>query len=431
MFKFNFEYLTQIAAAHGLSGAELAQFNNDLPKYLDLIKSRGQGFYEILDDAETLEKVKNFALAVKGKYRDIIVLGIGGSALGASCLQQALGNMFGERTGQLPRLTVLDNIDPVLLDELEKSVDLSSSLFLVITKSGGTPETLAQYLYFKNKVELAKLNWLEHFVFVTDPTKGLLRKIATENPELPVFEVPENVGGRFSVLTTVGLLPAALMGIDIGRLIKVAKDMRDNFLLVDAQRNLAFQLAVIQYLLYQKGKVMTVMFPYAQKLSRLADWYRQLLAESIGKAVDRAGKQVNIGITPVVAMGATDQHSQNQLYNEGPNDKFYIFLEVLNPAVDLTIPNAKNLGEELAYLDGVTFQKLLLTEMEGTIQALLKQDRPMLRISLDSLDAGSVGGLLVFLQGSVAFLGELFGINTYDQPGVELSKILTKELLKK
>lgn len=410
---------------------EMVIYENEISKYLDLVKSRGQGFYEVVDDAETLGKVKNFALSVKAKYRDIIVLGIGGSALGASCLQQALGNLFGERTGQLPRLTVLDNIDPVLLAELENSVDLSSSLFLVITKSGGTPETLAQYLYFKNKVDLAKLNWLEHFVFVTDPTKGLLRKIATENPDLPVFEVPENVGGRFSVLTTVGLLPAALMGIDIDRLIKGARTMRDNFLMADAQQNLAFQLAVIQYLLYRKGKIMTVMFPYAQKLLRLADWYRQLLAESIGKAVDRAGKRVNIGITPVVAMGATDQHSQNQLYNEGPNDKFYVFLEVVNPAVDLTIPDAQKLGPEWGYLEGVTFQKLLLTEMEGTVQALLKQDRPMARISLGNLDAETMGELLVFLQGSVAFLGELFGINTYDQPGVELSKILTKELLQK
>ena len=381
MIKFNCDYLQSVSKEHGLSQSDFQKFSAEIPKYLQQLKSRGQGFYEVLDDQENIQKIIKFASAVQGKYRDVVVLGIGGSALGTICLQQALGDLFGERIGLWPRLTVLDNIDPVLLHEFEKSADLGQTLFVVITKSGGTPETLAQYLYFKKRIEHLKLNWLEHFVFVTGPQNGLLRKIAGENPKLPVFDVPENVGGRFSVLTSVGLLPAALIGIDIEKLIKGAQRMRVKMFSEDFAENISFQLAVIQYLLYQKGKNITVMFPYAQKLWKFADWYRQLLAESIGKEVDRAGKKVNVGITPVVSLGATDQHSQNQLYNEGPNDKFYIFLNVQNPTADLAIPDPKDFGSELAYLKGVTFQKLLSTEMVGTIKALMTKDRPIIQVS--------------------------------------------------
>ncbi len=431
MIEFDFEALQKVDPAHGFLKSEAKRYAQELPGVLDLVKSRGQGFYETLDDQQVIDSIKNYAIGVQGKYRDVVILGIGGSALGAICLHQTLGDLFGERVGDWPRLTVLDNIDPVLIFEFEKNVDLSSTLFLVITKSGETPETLAQYLYFRNRIDSWKLNWLEHFVFVTGPGKGLLRQVAAKNPNLPIFDIPENVGGRFSVLTVVGLLPAALIGIDIEKLIKGAKTQREYFLTTDFKKNMAFQLAIVQHSLYQRGKNITVMFPYAQKLLKLADWYRQLLAESIGKENDRAGQKVNVGITPVISLGVTDQHSQNQLYQEGPNDKFYIFMNVANPSADLNIPNPQTFGNGLEYLQGVTFGKLLKTEMEGTIDALLTKDRPIVRIIMESLDAENLGELLLFFEGSIAFLGELLNVDAFDQPGVELSKKLTKKLLKK
>ncbi len=432
MVKFDFTLLGKIPSAQGISESELKKYEKATGNYVAALQSRDQDFLKVLDDQDTLNSIRNFVFKTKDRYRDVVVLGIGGSALGAICLRNALGPLFEKTSFGTVRLTVLDNIDPVLLAEFEQSVDLKHTLFLVITKSGGTPETLAQFLYFKSKIEAKKLDWLRHFVFVTDPHRGLLRKLAVSNPTLPVFDVPEKVGGRFSILTSVGLLPAVLAGIDIEKLLAGARKAAKQAQSPDWRKNDAFRLAVVQYLLYKKGKNITVFFSYAQKLWKLADWYRQLLAESIGKEFDRKGNRVNVGITPVSALGATDQHSQNQLYNEGPDDKFYLFLEVVKPAVDLKIPFDREWQpKEISYLKNISFNRLLLTEMEGTMVALLKKNRPLAKISLERLDAENLGRLLVTLEASVAFLGELFGIDAYNQPGVELSKKLTKAMLTK
>lgn len=415
---------------NSLSLSKTQTYADKIDDYLDKIKKRGQGFYDVIDDKEVIESILKYYDSVRWRFQTIVILGIGGSALGTICLNSALGGVYSPAKGK-PRLYVLDNIDPVLLSEFEHKVEFKKTLFIVVTKSGGTPETMAQFLYFKKKIEEAKLHLEEHFVFITDPKKGLLRKLANENPKIQTFDVPENVGGRFSVLTAVGLLPAALLGYDILKLLDGARKGRDKFMNEKWTENSAFQLAVTQFLLYQQGINMTVTFPYAQKLIRLSDWYRQLLAESIGKAVNDKGEKVNVGITPIHALGVTDQHSQNQLYNEGPNDKFFIFMNVKKPAVDLEIPFDEAFQEELGYLKGVSFNKLLQTEMQGTMSALLQAGKPCVLLTLDQLNEESLGELFLLLEGSIAFLGELFEINAYDQPGVELSKKLTKELLSK
>lgn len=414
----------------GINGLELKN-DDQIAQYLNLIKSRGQGFYEIIDNIELVKEINKFVEEIKSRgIKKAVVLGIGGSSLGAICLKQAFGNLYDTNFSKSGiALEVLDNIDPVMLIEAQKSWNLRETIFLVITKSGGTPETLAQFLYFKSVVVEAGLDWTNYFVFVTDPKKGLLRKLAQDNPTIKTFAVPENVGGRFSVLTAVGLLPAALMGVNLEALLRGAVQMRTRFLSTDIKENWPFQLALAQYSLYQAGFNQTVLFPYVQKLGRLADWYRQLLAESIGKELNRAGEKVSIGITPVISIGATDQHSQNQLYNEGPNDKLYIFLENLQPEYDMEIPFESAFESELGYLKGIGFNKLLLTEMEGTIQSLLKKSRPIIRLTLDKLSEENMGELLMLFEASIAFLGELFEIDAYNQPGVELSKILTKEML--
>ncbi len=393
--------------------------NGDIDKYLKAVKSREQGFYEIIDDKKTISDVKSFAKKVRGKYSDIVVLGIGGSALGIICLQQSLKHLFENelKKSKIPKLHVLDNIDPNLITELEDVIDYKKTLFIVISKSGCTPETVAQYFYFRAKANTHKLDPKKHFVFITDPKEGFLRQPANEE-KIPSFAIPENVGGRFSVLTAVGLLPAALIGINIDKLLTGARVMRDQFLNKNFKKNLPFQLASIQYAQYKKGKTMNVLMPYAQKLSRFADWYRQLLAESIGKKFDNNGKVVNVGITPINALGVTDQHSQLQLYNEGPNDKLFILMEVEKLAPELKIPNQK-----------LSFNKLLKIEQAATTQALTKNNRPNLTMKIYTINEENLGALFMLFESATAFLGEFFNINAFDQPGVELSKELTKKTL--
>lgn len=406
MISLDFQNLHKVDKNHGLSLAEIKKDGAKIPQLLEKIKSRKQGFHEILDDRSSIKKIETFAKKIKGKYKFIVVLGIGGSALGTICLQQSLKHCFENevKNSKFPRLYVLDNIDPVLISEIEDVIDYKKTLFIVVTKSGTTPETLTQYFHFRNK-------GAKNFVFITDPEKGQLRQIANQE-KITTFEIPENVGGRFSVLTSAGLLPAALIGIDIQKLLAGAKEMRKKFFSKNFTENLPWQIATIQYLLNKKGKSINVIMPYSQKLIRFADWYRQLLAESIGKKFNNKGKEIFAGITPINALGVTDQHSQLQLYNEGPNDKLIIFLEASYANKKLAIG---------------TFGKLMQAELKGTQEALTENQRPNITLHFPTIDAKNLGELLFLFQASTAFLGELFNINTYDQPGVELSKILTKK----
>lgn len=430
MIRSDFHPLTKIEHKHGLSDKDLQKTASLLPEYLQKIKTRQQGFYEIIDNHHLIQEITDFSEQCSGKYNDIVILGIGGSSLGTICLQQSLKHLFENELEPKtqPRLHVLDNIDPALMHDILDIITLEKTLFIVVTKSGGTPETLAQYFYFRSKTDEASLDAKKHFVFITDPHKGLLRQVANQE-KIPSFEVPENVGGRFSVLTAVGLLPAKLIGIDIERLVLGAQFMREQFLSEEFENNLPFQIAAIQYLLGKKGKIMNIMIPYSQKLIRFADWYRQLLAESIGKKLDNDGKVVHVGLTPINALGVTDQHSQSQLYNEGPNDKFFIFLHVEKPGPEILIPNLHPDNEAVDYLNDVTFTKLLHTEMMGTIAALTQNDRPSITLGIQEVDAHNLGSLIMLFEAATAFLGEFYNINAFDQPGVELSKDLTKEML--
>ena len=427
MLSLDFSTLTEISDEHGLSQDELSSQSEKLEEYLENIHDRDQGFYDILDNEKVVEEIQRFADAARGKYENVVVLGIGGSALGAICLEQSLTHLYGENRDS-PDLHVVDNIDPSMIDELEDVIDLESTMFITVTKSGSTPETLSLYYYFRNKLEEQDLAVREHMVFVTDPVDGMLRDIANEEG-ITTFSIPPNVGGRFSVLTPVGLLPAAIVGIDIKEIILGAKEMRERFLSKDFDQNLSFQLASVQYLLNQKDKTINVMMPYSQKLIRLSDWYRQLLAESIGKAENEDGEEVHVGITPVNALGATDQHSQAQLYNEGPNDKLIMFIEVGDLGEKKDIPVLNPDRETTEFLKGSSFNDLIKVEKEATQQALVERDRPTMTINIDKVDENHIGQLFMLFEGATAFLGEFFNINAFNQPGVELAKNLTKEKL--
>lgn len=401
-----------------ISKGEFENYSSKLKGYLEKIQKQDIGFYKYIFNE--FDGIKKYAKDVEGLYEEIIILGIGGSALGTICLKDAL-----EKVNSSPRLTVLDNIDPYLIENTLNKIELSKTLFIVISKSGSTPETLAQYLFFRNEVEKNKLDAKNHFVFITDNEKGFLREVSIKE-NIKSFDIPENIGGRFSVLTAVGLLPACLIGINIDNLLTGARQMSEKFLSGNFDENICFQTAVVQYLLYKKGVNINVLMPYSNRLKTFSAWYTQLLAESIGK-IDRNGE--SIGITPVGSLGATDQHSQVQLYNEGPNDKLLMFLEVKNHQSTVVIPSTKTHTSDLDYLKNVSFEKLLNTELSATRDTLNEYGKANLSVRVDFVDAHHLGALFLLFEGATAFLGELLEVNTYDQPGVENGKILTRKYL--
>jgi glucose-6-phosphate isomerase len=357
------------------------------------------------------------------------VMGIGGSALGTQALHAALSRALHDtRTpNHRPRLFVIDNVDPVLVGGVLRAANPATTLFNVISKSGSTAETMSQFLLF---VEALKAvvgdTWREHIVVTTDAEQGFLRPFATAN-ELTVFTVPGNVGGRFSVLSPVGLLPGALMGWDLPRLLDGAASARDRCLSDDFGENPAAVWAACHHLLDTQAGVHTqVLFPYSHRLRLLVDWNVQLVAESLGK-IDADGKRV--GPMPHGAVGATDQHSQVQLFTQGPRDKAFTFLRVLNHKDDLLIPDPPEGLAELGYLSGKTFGQLLDAECRATQLALTEAGCPNALITVPEVDAHSVGEFLMWSMIATAYGGELYGIDAFDQPGVEGGKVATYGLM--
>ncbi|KPK75747.1 MAG: hypothetical protein AMJ79_09955 [Phycisphaerae bacterium SM23_30] len=422
---------------HGVSMEALSQLRPRISEITSrLAHQRFEGklpYRDLPYQEENCDKIMDFTSRFAGRYDNLVVLGIGGSALGNIALQTALNNptynLQPTRPG--PRLFVMDNVDPVQLGGLLVILEgeLENTLFNVISKSGQTAETAAQFLIVRAmlKARLPQANLADHIIATTDPQSGTLRQIV-EREGLTALEVPPGVGGRFSVLSDVGLFSAAMCGINIVELLEGAADMDQRVKDDELMRNPAALYAAIQWLFYQKGKNLSVMMPYSYQLKDLCDWYRQLWAESLGKAQNLKGEQVNVGPTPIKALGATDQHSQVQLYREGPNDKVITFLEVESFGRDVTIGAAGDV-EELAYLSGQTMSKLLNSEKVGTEYALVQSQRPCLTVRFPEISAYTVGQFIYLFEVATSYMGELLGINTYDQPAVELGKQATFALM--
>lgn len=385
------------------------------------------GFFDLPRRRDLTTQVLEYAAGARGAWRDVVLLGIGGSALGPIALRNALcaphWNSLDDRARDgFPRLHVLDNVDPVTIAAVLDRVQLAETLFLVVSKSGGTAETMAQYLVVRARLESAGLPLARHLVFVTDPEKGALRPIAKAEG-LTALDIPANVGGRFSVLSPVGTLPAALIGIDIESLLAGAGDMVQRCASSDLARNPAGTFATLQWLADTIGKKRVhVLMPYADPLRDMADWFVQLWAESLGKV---RGAGDHVGPTPVPALGATDQHSQVQLFMEGPLDKTVTFLAVESPARDVAIPGAHADVADLAYLGGHSLWELLNIERRATAGALATRGRPSMTLTLPRVDAWHLGALMMFLEIATAYAGALYGVNAFDQPGVELGKRYT------
>jgi glucose-6-phosphate isomerase len=307
---------------------------------------------------------------------------------------------------------------------------LKKTLFNVISKSGETAETAAQYLVARDLLarKLGKKKLARHFLCTTDPQEGVLRQVA-EREGFDTLPVPGGVGGRFSVLSAVGLFSAAMCGIRIQNLLRGAQKMSDRAADRRVQRNPAALLALLLHAFYVRGKRLHVMFPYSHQLNDLADWWRQLWAESLGKDRDEHGRSAVVGPTPIRALGATDQHSQVQLYREGPNDKVFIFLEVEKFSRDVKIPRERGVPDALKYLQGCTLGRLLNAEKAGTEFALVKSCRPCMTIRFPRVDEDAVGQFIMLWEAATSICGTLFGLNPYDQPAVQLGKEMTYALL--
>ncbi|MCK5177058.1 MAG: glucose-6-phosphate isomerase, partial [Candidatus Aenigmarchaeota archaeon] len=333
-----------------------------------------------------------------------------------------------EQRSGFPRIFFLDNIDPDQINGLLNILDLKKTLVNIITKSGSTAETMSAFMIVNEKLEkeLGESS-KNHIVATTDKKTGILRKIADEKG-YKTFVVPDDVGGRFSIFSSVGLLPFALTGIDIEEMLNGVRHIDKEFQNTDIEKNIAGQNALIHYLMDKKGKNLSVMMPYSSRLKYVSDWYVQLWAESLGKEKDIEGNIINAGPTPIKAIGATDQHSQVQLYNEGPNDKLINFIRVGSFDTEVKIP-ATFQGTGIEYLGGKTINNLMDAEADATRIAVTDYKKPNVSILIPKVNAYYIGQLLYMLEVQTAIAGALYNINTFNQPGVEQAKNYTYALM--
>jgi glucose-6-phosphate isomerase len=453
---------------HGEAAAGIAAITKKLAQ------SRGTGWERWRDlphtpmREEDVHSVKEIAARCKGRFENLVVLGIGGSALGNIALQAALNpatyNLLPRATGglsasvtasahtTLPRVFVVDNVDPAyfgsVLKFCESTGGLQKTLFNVVSKSGETAETAAQFMIIRDLLKKAVgADYKSNIVAVTDPKSGTMRQIC-DKEGFATMPVPDGVGGRFSVLSPVGLFSAAMAGIDIDALLDGAASMDAPCSREKLAENPAAMLAFLLVELgTTHGKTSHVMMPYSNNLYLLADWFRQLWAESLGKQKDLTGRTVHAGFTPIKALGTTDQHSQVQLYREGPNDKVFGFLEVadftpspshrltVSPSqssqhspADITIPTGLGV-EALTYLEGKSMTALLNAEKRATEYALVESQRPNFTLKFPKIDAFHVGQFIYLWEVVTAYAGRLLNIDAYDQPAVETGKQATFGLM--
>ncbi|MCC6428498.1 MAG: glucose-6-phosphate isomerase [Phycisphaerales bacterium] len=440
--------LSDRVGSHGLDAAvfdpagQPAQNIRNLTASLE--KTRGKGWERWrslpLDPVKSdhIRQVRQVAESCAGKFDNMIVLGIGGSALGNIALQSALNpathNLLDGAKRKGPRIFVIDNVDPEYFGSaLEFCAacpgGLSKTLFNVVSKSGETAETAAQFMIIRDALKKALgAAYGKNIVAITDPAKGTMRQIC-DREGFATLPVPDGVGGRFSVLSPVGLFSAAMCGIDIEALLAGAAEMDSACREPDLLKNPAAMLAFLLVELgTTKGKTNHVMMPYCNALYLLADWYRQLWAESLGKRVDRTGETVFAGFTPIKALGTTDQHSQVQLYREGPNDKVLGLVETAKFRHEAPIPTGLGV-EAIAYLEGRPMSQLMAAEKRATEYALVESQRPNYTITFPQIDAFHVGQFIWLWQVATSYAGLMLNIDAYDQPAVELGKQATFGLM--
>jgi glucose-6-phosphate isomerase len=429
--------LSDMVGEHGLTRSEIKEASSKATAALRAVKKISeegqQGFPHLPFQAQVAKDILKFAGSVRGTCDTVCVVGIGGSALGAWAIDNAMRGPHPVQPAfsrKNPRLVILDNVDPSFITAALESMDPRRTLAVVIAKSGATAETVATFLIVREWLQkkLGK-KARQRIVAVTSSGRGDLAVLA-EKEQYRTFEIPANVGGRFSVLSPVGMAPAALIGIDIRKILKGAAEMTHLCWQPKLDKNIALRAALYQYLIWtRKNKSIQVAFPYSNHLWGTAFWFRQLWAESLGKATLRNGEKVHVGQTPVAALGTTDQHSQVQLYMEGPNDKVLTFWAVEKQRDRGKIPKGKVGLEAFDYLAGQNLAKLIDAERRATAAALTGAGRPNCTFTLERVDEEHLGAFLQLLEFQTAFTGELLAIDAFDQPGVEMGKKFTFALM--
>jgi len=395
------------------------------------------GFFDLPHASDELTIIQEIANSYQQWLDNVVIIGIGGSALGARALKDALLDSFwNEKSNKdrnhCPRLYVIDNVDPTTVRNLIGNIDISRTLFNVVSKSGSTVETMALYLLLEGLLidELGPEKARDHFLFTTDPTDGPLRVIA-DREGISSLSIPSNVGGRFSVLSPVGLFPASMVGINGSELLSGAARAEERCKTPILKENPAGLIATLLHTAHiDYGAFIHVIMPYSDRLRSFSGWFQQLWAESLGKAYDLGGKVVNTGPTPLPAIGVADQHSQLQLFIEGPRNKAVIFLAVTGEpdagkVEDLEIPCHRKDMDLLGYLGSHGLGELLDAERQATAEALRLNGRPNMTLELKKLDAESLGELFMLMSIATVYAGALYGVNPLNQPGVELIKDLT------
>ena len=418
-------------------GGDLADRFRVAHESVEAIRRSGEmGFFELPYDSDALAQAQELADQIKGRFENLVIIGMGGSALGARTLRDALlGSLWNERSNEeragRPRMYILDNVDPGAVLDVVECLDLRRTLFNVVSKSGSTAETMALYLVLEGLLikELGKEKVGEHFVFTTDPENGALRSIA-EAEGINRLPIPGNVGGRFSVLSPVGLFPAALAGVDAAALLSGAARADEYCRTPVLGENAAGLMATLLHVAHSElGASIHVLMPYSERLRSFSFWFQQLWAESLGKAHDRSGNVVHTGPTPLPAVGVTDQHAQVQLFMEGPLDKVVIFVALTGTQRDMKIGGHRASVPSVAYLGDHTLGQLMDAERRATAEALRRNGRANMTFEIEYLDASTLGELFMLMSVATIYAGALYDVNPLDQQGVEMGKQLTYGLM--
>ncbi len=424
MIELNFSnMMEEVIGDRGLSKHIIENFRGRIKDAHKQIKDRvwpELAFIDLL--SQDTSEIKNTARHIRKTSENFLILGIGGSALGPRAILEALSPFHNLQ--KKPRVFIYDNVDPRTLKHIFSLIDLKTTFLNVISKSGSTAETAASFMVLWNKMKKTLgRKTSKRFIAITDPGKGNLRKIVNDEG-LMSLAIPQGIGGRYSVLSSVGLLLAEVIGINSDELLRGAKDIHRKCSHPDVLRNPAYSFGTLLYLMdNEKHRTINVMVPYADSLKPLSEWFCQLWAESLGK--DKKG------LTPYPSLGTTDQHSQLQLWIDGPQDKVLIFIRINDYGVDIKIPDVFKDIEGLNYLSGHTLSELIKAEEEATELALAKAKRPNMTIIIPKIDAYHLGQLFHFLELATAFTGFLYGINPFNQPGVEEGKDLTYGMMGK
>lgn len=426
MIKLN--YFHSLKDKHLKKGLSLNSLNSKKEKVFKKViinKSRPMMDWVTLpyQNAAEIEELELFGKKISRIYSNFVVLGIGGSALGANAVKQALYKEDGE---DKIKIDIIDNVDAERFESLLADIDYKKTMFNIVTKSGKTVEILSMFAVVVNKLKAVLGKDFFINLVVTTERDNVLWKYCEQN-KIKTYEVPKEVGGRYSVLSPVGLLPMAVMGLELKKVLNGAKAVLENYKQEPSNKSICMVSATIMYNYFLQGKKEFVILPYSERLNSMADFYIQLLSESLGKKDLLNGKPNELFFTPTKAVGVTYQHSNLQMYQEGSHDRLFFFINLVKHNEDVKIPKFKN--AELDALLPKTLTSLFKAEQNASSLALKQAGHPSFEINVPSLTEENIGALLYYFELTTALIGEYMQVNTYNQNGVELQKKYTKAII--